>query len=979
MTSVVNTKFAVKPVAAALALAVSAGAAYAAPTPNQMPGWGTVVAVSLGSAGTSQGGVGTPLTGLISGGGIGIDGKVVIRWGGTGAPFDATNPVGFNLGANATFLYGAISAGSAVLNIDASGNPSQIYGNLVSTAGPIAPVGPLVGCGACAFAPSIFVSNANGIVVGAGARIVVPPPSGLGLIGADLNNTTSINEFIANNTWAVPGAPALGTSYISYGTVPTTGNVDIAGAINGDLVTNTPTKYILVAGNNVNVMSTGNLFANKIVIDAGVVATATKASVGGLTNQTVNRLWNVDTGVEQACCFVGPLAGNLSVDPTATGNIVNEGSVSALGIAGTDYITLQAKGNIRSGIAGNTSTQIGLYSDLGIYIDSYSNTSTVELYNVVSGYTTNKTLPFLYVNTYAAFSTPAFRSNVIVNAVKPGAQPSSIATTYSVLIYGGDVTISSTINHLNAAGGGTQQDYDLIIDASKTLNVNAAIGGGQDVVLISGGNMSITGNVLSDTNSGGAGGIYIYNNGAGATTTISGNLLVPSTSSNNTIVQTYGPLTISGTNTNVDNSITVRNLGTGAGNSTTISGNTIAGNGVNIYNALSATNFPLTVSGNVTAGGNVYIGNYGASIGNSTTISGNVTSTGGNVSIASYGLITGNLTITGTLSASGDVNIFSDGNAQVRNVVAGDDINATVLGLSLVVDGPWVAADDLNISSTLATTSLQPAGTLTAPTVNLMGLKFVGVNANNGTYTSGGQKPAFQIQTNDLNVSLTGNINAPIAGNTNWPLNSMDIMPLVTLAPVFVSVTANGGGFQAVNLKVLGDMIFDTAATRTPFIGVPLTTGGFPAGGLQGNLGSQLITQSTGYTKIIGTPTLTLFGPPVAAQWPGGASFIAGTTLELLTPFYNAWSVASPPFGGVFFVAPYIALSGYIATSGTAWANFSTKPVTGDPTVYQIRQTGPNAFGFEATQAFVKNNYLLTVVGGAVCGVLGPTTWVACP
>jgi len=27
----------------------------------------------------------------------------------------------------------------------------------------------------------------------------------------------------------------------------------------------------------------------------------------------------------------------------------------------------------------------------------------------------------------------------------------------------------------------------------------------------------------------------------------------------------------------------------------------------------------------------------------------------------------------------------------------------------------------------------------------------------------------------------------------------------------------------------------------------------------------------------------------------------------------------------------------------------------------------------------VKNNYLLTVVGGAVCGVLGPTTWTVCP
>ena len=180
-----------------------------------MPGAGIVIAMSLGSAGTSQGGIGTTLIGLVSGGGIGIDGKVVIRWGGAGAPVDPTNPVGFNLGQSATFLFGAISADSAVLNIDASGNPSQIYGNLVSTAGPIAAVAPLVGCGACAFAPSIYVSNANGIVVGAGARIVVPAPSGLGLIGANLDNTTSINEFVANNGWAVPDPPVLGTSYIS--------------------------------------------------------------------------------------------------------------------------------------------------------------------------------------------------------------------------------------------------------------------------------------------------------------------------------------------------------------------------------------------------------------------------------------------------------------------------------------------------------------------------------------------------------------------------------------------------------------------------------------------------------------------------------------------------------------------------------------------------------------------------------------------
>ena len=80
-----------------------------------------------------------------------------------------------------------------------------------------------------------------------------------------------------------------------------------------------------------------------------------------------------------------------------------------------------------------------------------------------------------------------------------------------------------------------------------------------------------------------------------------------------------------------------------------------------------------------------------------------------------------------------------------------------------------------------------------------------------------------------------------------------------------------------------------------------------------------------------------------------------------------------------FFDAPYIALGGFIATSGTAWANFSLQPVTGDPTVYQIRQPSPTSFGFEATTAFVKNSYLNTVTGGTVCTTTGPTTWTVCP
>jgi hypothetical protein len=246
-------------------------------------------------------------------------------------------------------------------------------------------------------------------------------------------------------------------------------------------------------------------------------------------------------------------------------------------------------------------------------------------------------------------------------------------------------------------------------------------------------------------------------------------------------------------------------------------------------------------------------------------------------------------------------------------------------------------------------------------------------------YADASEKPASQLVTNALVAVLGGSMNAPISGNTNWLLNSMDIAPLITLAPVVVSVTANGATFQAVNLQVLGDMIANSGATTTPFIGVPLTSGGLPAGGLQGNLGSQLILQSTGYMQVLGSPTGTLFGPLLAFQWPGGAAFKAGTTLQTFTPIYNAWSTASPPYGGLFFEAPYITLGGYLAVSGTAWANFSTQPVTGDPTVYQIRKLSDTAFGFEATDAYVKNAYSNSVTGGFVCSQTGPTTWTVCP
>ncbi len=969
--SVTNTKFALKPVVAALALTMGAGAAYAAPTPNQMPGAGIITAVSLGSTNV----VGTPFVNLASPGGIGVDGKVVIQWGGPGTAGlgETTNPHGFNLGSNAQLYFSATTAGSAVLNVDRSGNASQIYGLLASVPG-------------LGFSPALFVANANGIVVGAGGRIVAP--TGVGLIGADLSSATSQNDFVANNGWDLltpPGTPVLGTSYLSYGTIPATGNVSIAGAINGDIAVNLPAQYIFIGGNNVNVLNTGNLFGTYTQIEAGLVAVAGVDSVGGLTNQTVNRIFNVDTGLFQALPVVAPFTGALEVVPGITGNVINEGSISAAGKASTEVLLIQASGNIRSGILGSTDNQVGLFSDQGVVIDSFSDTGKVELYNVVSGYTTNKTLPVLLVNYFATdylgLGATTFAPDVTINAITPGAQPSSIATTYQVMIFGGNVSIESTINHKTESDGGVQSDEVLIIAGSKSVNISADIGAGNSVYVTSDGPLTISGNVLSDSNEGGAGGIYIYNTASGAPTTISGNLTVPSSagSYNYLDVITNGPTTISGNLTNVNGSVDVYNYGTTAGNFTTISGNIVAGGYVYIYQAVSPANAPMTISGDITADDDVYIVNLGSSGGNTTTISGNVTSNDSFVYIEHRGLPTGLLTVTGTVTADDYVYLFSDGHAQISAVNAGNYISATVMGTTFGINDAWTAGDYIQIYSPIAMTKLKPAGVLTADYVSLYGLNYTGVNASGMTYANAGEKPAAQIVTNDLEVYLTGSINGPIAGNTNWPLNSMDVAPLYTLSPVYVSVTADGGGFQAVNLHVLGDAIVDSGGTTTPFIGVPLTTGGLPAGGIQGNLGSQLILQADGYMQVWGTPTGSVFGPDYAFQWPGGATFIAGTTLQTFDPIYNAWSVASPPFGGVFFEAPYIAMGSFIATSGTAWANFSTAPVTGNPTVYQIRQLTPTAFGFEATTEFVHNAYTHTVTGGAPCIVTGPTTWTACP
>ncbi|KIE57720.1 hypothetical protein A946_11675, partial [Methylacidiphilum kamchatkense Kam1] len=125
-----------------------------------LPGNGNVVAGSVTS---------------YTGGTLTVSGNTAILWGnGTlnNLPQGGSVP-GFNIGSSATLnIITTTLTPSPVLNVDVTGNPSQILGTL--NAAVLTPV---------------FVANGSGIIVGPHASIIAP--GGIGLLGYDFSSTAS--------------------------------------------------------------------------------------------------------------------------------------------------------------------------------------------------------------------------------------------------------------------------------------------------------------------------------------------------------------------------------------------------------------------------------------------------------------------------------------------------------------------------------------------------------------------------------------------------------------------------------------------------------------------------------------------------------------------------------------------------------------------------------------------------------------------
>ena len=871
-----------KPLVAAVALACTAYNSAHAVTANQMPGAGLITAVSTGATvnGLTTGGalinlVSSPTAAQISLGGVSAP-RAVIQWGGagTGALGEKLNPPGFNVGTGASLNFetaGGFGIG-AVLNVDASGSISQILGMVR---------GDTIAGGSNGYT-TIFIANANGVTVGPSARIIAP--WGVGLLGADMTGGTAKYEFTRQN--------GAGVSFVDV----TTGQSDVivGGVINGDAISNTPAKFILLVGGNVT--NTGNLFGAQVGVSAGLRAAPTTDTVNGVAKTTVNRIWRLDSTFPYGT--PGAINGNLGTCngcievALATASFVNTGSISASGTNvaplgnPTSYIGISAASSIRSGTLGDTSQLVGLFSDGGIVTNTFSATGKTELYNVVEAYTIGNTLPFLNINQ----STKA-AGDVTINALTAGSNPSSITTTGAVSIYGGNVVIDSTINHKLNSAGGKQGDVDLTIVGSKSVTITKDIGAGQDVVICAaavgcvagaGGPITISGNVLTDTNSGGIGGIYIVNYGtqSGNTTTISGNLATAKTSVDGIYVVNYG-----------------------------------------------LSNSKVVISGTMTTWHDADIGIFSNG---SFDFSGNIMASG-NAGITAMGLST-NL-LRGPITAD----TVGDGNG---GIAIAAPLSATKLYPAAVLTAPgvslgydWFGAGWIGVGS------------------------FVGTDATGAPYATAAAKPVAQIVTDNLVLAARGNFNAPIAGNTNWLLNQMQVASLTPSIPMALSLSAVGAAFQAINVGITGEAFVDSGLTVTPFFNIPLSTGVLGGGGLIGNGGSQLIINASSNLTIVGnsgaqfgagTPGGPGFNTGVFYEFPGGSVFKSGGTLTQLAPVYNAWTTVAQPFQGIFFEAPIINALAYTATNGNSWTNYSVLPLTGVPVVYQINQNPPTglALGF---------------------------------
>lgn len=438
----------VKQASLAIFAALAAPAALAGVTATQLPGVGYVV---NGSSVTSTNSNDT-LT-IKNGAGT------VIQWGGSSpsatsaATINASGTAGFNVGSSATVKFSGSAVGASVLNIDASGNPSEILGNLTANSD-----------------TSVFVANANGIVVGGGA--VISAPEGLGLINADLNNKNAIAAFTAASTILFSPSGAVG-------------GVSIASTANLNAVDG----FLDVAGaGNVNVdggfvSSAGALYYNipssiPVSIVAGMEGTIATAN-GGYSQTSSFTDPGVNSGNKVS---LSSASGNANLN---LGTSTSPYDATNLQVVANGNVSLASTGNLTNVKAGTlewtgTATNAGILNfgaQTGTTLTPTTNPASFQSF-FSAGNSTAAVLGSL-VNTGTInagglyFSGSSFSNS---GAIQLG-QGSNVGPSVTVITTQGDINLGGTLSVVAANSTYTGNLYlsDMELYASSMAGQNVSI------------------------------------------------------------------------------------------------------------------------------------------------------------------------------------------------------------------------------------------------------------------------------------------------------------------------------------------------------------------------------------------------------------------------------------------------------------------------------------------------------------------------
>ena len=520
-----SVQFPKKTLLAATLFALCAPAAIAATAPN-LPTNGQVIASTPGVnviANTSTivnnpaqvPGLNTTSTGLtinISGT-VGTGAAAVIAWNATsgGATLNpSTGQGGFDVGpqAVASFTNTAqiSSAGGKapvnVLNIDTTSNPSTIDGALDYNLN----------------GGSLWIANANGIVVGSGATITAP--NGLGLIATTDGGATSIPA-----TSFTSGTAGISFADSTTGSVTIDHNANLSGV----------GSYLLVAGNNVNVATTPGANAS-LYIDGGISANVTTTTgvmtpndgTSGYTDAASTVIVNIGSTASPYGNLTAMVDGNLTNNGGLTvtqgqinwinGTFTNNGTLDVTPASGQSYgvlgfETFSTSQVVASGMttnqqyiydSGTTGASTGDFVNAGAlnvtgvdgfgffgagFQNNYGATLNVSGSNVYIG-TSNDgvTLAGSMSSLSGGLAVVALGNNSVINVQSP------ISASTSVLLAANTVNISSTIDPLGS--------FTFFGPESGAAQMNLAAGGSIDatnVYLGTQGGASLTNFVLNGT------------------------------------------------------------------------------------------------------------------------------------------------------------------------------------------------------------------------------------------------------------------------------------------------------------------------------------------------------------------------------------------------------------------------------------------------------------------------------------------------